>query len=93
MSALYGAGVDNVLVEIDGVEVPIIDGSAAPFVDAIDQVGVVLCSAPRRYLKVMKPVRATQGKAFAELRPDDAASGSTSRSISATTSSAGSGAR
>ncbi|MEK1947212.1 MAG: UDP-3-O-acyl-N-acetylglucosamine deacetylase, partial [Ensifer adhaerens] len=72
MSALYGAGVDNVLVEIDGVEVPILDGSAAPFVDAIDQVGVVLCSAPRRYLKVMKPVRATQGKAFAELRPDDA---------------------
>ena len=72
MSALYGAGVDNVLVEIDGVEVPILDGSAAPFVDAIDQVGVVLCNAPRRYLKVMKPVRATQGKAFAELRPDDA---------------------
>src|SRR5215204_4790273 len=72
MSALYGAGVDNVLVEIDGVEVPILDGSAAPFVDAIDQVGVAFCSAPRRYLKVLKPVRATQGKAFAELRPDDA---------------------
>ena len=41
MSALYGLGVDNVLVEIDGPEVPILDGSAAPFVDAIDQVGVV----------------------------------------------------
>ena len=39
MSALAGLGVDNVLVEIDGAEVPILDGSAAPFVDAIDQVG------------------------------------------------------
>src|ERR687893_2057582 len=41
MSALYGLGVDNVLVEIDGVEVPILDGSAAPFIDAIDQAGIV----------------------------------------------------
>jgi UDP-3-O-[3-hydroxymyristoyl] N-acetylglucosamine deacetylase len=71
MSALYGLGVDNVLVEIDGVEVPILDGSAEPYIHAIDQAGVVLCSAPRRYLKVLKPVRASQGKAFAELRPDD----------------------
>ena len=72
MSALYGLGIDNVLVEIDGVEVPILDGSAAPFIAAIDQAGVALCSAPRRYLKVLKPVRASQGKAFAELRPDEA---------------------
>ena len=41
MAALCGLGVDNVLVEIDGPEVPILDGSAAPFVDAIDQVGIV----------------------------------------------------
>jgi UDP-3-O-[3-hydroxymyristoyl] N-acetylglucosamine deacetylase len=72
MSALYGLGVDNVLVEIDGVEVPILDGSAEPYIQAIDQVGLALCSVPRRYLKVVKPVRASQGKAFAELRPDDA---------------------
>jgi UDP-3-O-[3-hydroxymyristoyl] N-acetylglucosamine deacetylase len=72
MSALYGLGVDNVLVEIDGAEVPILDGSAAPFIDAIDQVGLALSGAPRRYLKVLKPVRASQGRAFAELRPDDA---------------------
>src|SRR5919205_3390168 len=70
MSALYGLGVDNVLVEIDGVEVPILDGSAAPFVEAIDQVGLAACQAPRRYLRVLKPVRVTQGRAFAELRPD-----------------------
>ena len=72
MSALYGLGVDNVLVEIDGAEVPILDGSAAPFIDAIDQAGLALCGTPRRYLKVLKPVRASQGRAFAELRPDDA---------------------
>lgn len=72
MSALYGIGVDNVLIEIDGVEVPILDGSAAPFIDAIDRVGLALSGAPRRQLKVLKPVRASQGKAFAELRPDDA---------------------
>jgi UDP-3-O-[3-hydroxymyristoyl] N-acetylglucosamine deacetylase len=71
MSALYGLGVDNVLVEIDGVEVPILDGSAAPFIDAIDQAGIVVCNASRRFLKVLKPVRVAQGKAFAELTPDE----------------------
>ena len=70
MSALYGLGVDNVLVEIDGPEVPILDGSAAPFVDAIEQAGVVSVHVPRRYLKVLKPVRVTRGRAFAELQPN-----------------------
>jgi UDP-3-O-[3-hydroxymyristoyl] N-acetylglucosamine deacetylase len=65
--------VDNVLVEIDGPEVPILDGSSAPFIDAIDQVGLVAQSAARRYLKVLKPVRVNQGKAFAELLPNDRA--------------------
>jgi UDP-3-O-[3-hydroxymyristoyl] N-acetylglucosamine deacetylase len=71
MAALTGMGVDNVLVEIDGPEVPIMDGSSAPFVDAIDQVGIVSMAAGRRYLKVLKPIRVTQGKAFAELLPND----------------------
>lgn len=70
MSALCGLGVDNVLVEIDGPEVPILDGSAAPFVTAIEQVGVVSVRAPRRYLKVLKPIRVTRGRAFAELQPN-----------------------
>jgi len=71
MSAVYGLGLDNVLVEIDGPEVPILDGSAAPFVDAIDEAGVVFADAPRRYLKILRPVRVSQGRAFAELRPND----------------------
>ena len=60
MSALCGLGVDNVLVEIDGPEVPILDGSASPFVTAIEQAGVVSVRVPRRYLKVLKPVRVTR---------------------------------
>jgi UDP-3-O-[3-hydroxymyristoyl] N-acetylglucosamine deacetylase len=71
MAAFAGLGIDNVLVEIDGPEVPIMDGSAAPFVDAIDQVGVVTINASRRYLKVLRPVRVTQGRAFAELLPNE----------------------
>ncbi len=71
MAAFAGLGIDNVLVEIDGPEVPIMDGSAAPFVDAIDQVGIVAINASRRYLKVLRPVRVTQGHAFAELLPNE----------------------
>ena len=59
MAALTGLGIDNVLVEIDGPEVPILDGSSAPFIDAIDQVGIAVQGATRRYLKVLKPVRVT----------------------------------
>ncbi|GJD93741.1 UDP-3-O-acyl-N-acetylglucosamine deacetylase [Methylobacterium iners] len=71
MSALYGLGVDNVLVEIDGPEMPILDGSARPFVEAIDAVGTVTCSALRRWIKVLRPVRVEHDRAFAELRPID----------------------
>ena len=71
MAALTGLGIDNVLVEIDGPEVPILDGSSAPFIDAIDQVGIAMQGVTRRYLKVLKPVRVTQGKAFAELLPNE----------------------
>ena len=71
MAVLAGLGIDNVLVEIDGPEVPILDGSCAPFVDAIDQVGVMTLGASRRYLKVLKPIRVTRGRAMAELLPND----------------------
>lgn len=71
LAALAGLGVDNVLVEIDGPEVPIMDGSAAHFVEAIDQAGVLQLAKPRRYLKVLKTVRVDHGRAFSELRPAD----------------------
>ena len=69
LAALRGLGVDNVLVEIDGAEVPIMDGSAAPFVAAIDQVGIVAQNAPRRCIEVLKPVRVIKGDGVGELRP------------------------
>ena len=70
LAALRGLGVDNVLVEIDGPEVPIMDGSAAPFVDAIDQAGLTARALPRRYIEVIKPVRvAAKDGALGELRP------------------------
>jgi UDP-3-O-[3-hydroxymyristoyl] N-acetylglucosamine deacetylase len=69
MATLSALAVDNVIVEIDGPEVPVMDGSAEPFVDAIDQVGVVALAAPRRYIKVLKPVRVDIGDGFGEFRP------------------------
>jgi UDP-3-O-[3-hydroxymyristoyl] N-acetylglucosamine deacetylase len=70
LSALAGLGVDNAIVEVDGPEAPIMDGSAAPFVAAIDQVGIQTLEPARRYLKVLKPIRVTMGDAFGELRPN-----------------------
>ncbi|MET3891432.1 UDP-3-O-[3-hydroxymyristoyl] N-acetylglucosamine deacetylase [Bosea sp. OAE506] len=69
MSACAGLGLDNVLVEIDGPEMPIMDGSAAEFVAAIEATGLVGLSAARRYLRILQPVRVQHGRAFAELLP------------------------
>jgi UDP-3-O-[3-hydroxymyristoyl] N-acetylglucosamine deacetylase len=69
LAALRGLGVDNAVVEIDGAEVPIMDGSAQPFVDAIDQVGLTTLNAPRRCIEVLKPIRVEIGNGIGELRP------------------------
>jgi UDP-3-O-[3-hydroxymyristoyl] N-acetylglucosamine deacetylase len=69
LAAMSGLGVDNAVIEIDGPEVPIMDGSAEPFVRAIEQAGVVTLSKPRRFIQVLKPVQVAQGDAFGELRP------------------------
>src|SRR5215470_7696588 len=69
MAALCGLGVDNCIVEIDGPEAPILDGSAQPYVAAIDKAGIVSLNAPRRYFKVLKPVRVVKGDSFGEFRP------------------------
>lgn len=69
LAALRGLYVDNVVVEIDGPEVPIMDGSAAAFVDAIDQAGLTARALPRRYIEVIKPVSVSKDGATGELRP------------------------
>lgn len=69
MATLFGLGIDNLLIEIDGSEVPILDGSAAQFVDAIDAAGIEELAAKRRYIRVLKPVRIESGASWAEFRP------------------------
>ena len=71
MAALCGLGVDNAIIEIDGPEAPIMDGSAAAFVAAIDQAGIVALAEPRRFTKVLKPIRVQKGDAYGELTPYD----------------------
>ena len=69
MAALAGAGVDNVLIELDGPEVPIMDGSAAPFSFLLECAGIVSLDTPRKAVEVLRTVRVSDGKAFAEFRP------------------------
>jgi UDP-3-O-[3-hydroxymyristoyl] N-acetylglucosamine deacetylase len=61
LSALVGSGVDNVVVEIDNLEVPIVDGSALPFVRLIAEAGLRRQRARRRYAKILKPVEVADG--------------------------------
>lgn len=71
MAAFAGCGVDNAVVEIDGPEVPIMDGSAQPFVFLIECAGVVEQSAPRRVIRVLKEVVVDDGRNWASLSPSD----------------------
>src|SRR6202795_2604117 len=70
MAALAGSQVDNVLVELDGPEVPIMDGSAAPFMALIERAGTVAQDAARRAFKILKPVSVNDNGASAELLPE-----------------------
>lgn len=69
MAALRGLSIDNVLVEIDNGEVPIMDGSAMPFVRAIEEAGIAELQAPRRFIKLLKPIRVEENGCWGELLP------------------------
>jgi len=69
MAALSGCGIDNVLIEVDGPEVPALDGSAAHLVFLIDCAGSVAQDAPRRTIEVLRTVRVSDRNAFAEVGP------------------------
>jgi UDP-3-O-[3-hydroxymyristoyl] N-acetylglucosamine deacetylase len=71
LSALYALGVDDVRVEVDGPEVPVLDGSAAPFVILIHEAGLKPLPVPRRTLRVLKPVEVVHGGKAARLLPAD----------------------
>src|SRR5262245_15723029 len=69
LAALRGLGVDNAVVEIDGPEMPIMDGSAAPFVAAIDQVGLRTLDQPGAFTAVLSQFRAVSGDCLAGFGP------------------------
>lgn len=71
MAALIALHVDNVIVEVDSAEVPVMDGSSEVFVDAIDQVGLVGQHRPRRYLRVLKEVRFDMGPCWGMFTPNN----------------------
>lgn len=69
MAALFGLGIDNCRVELDGPEVPIMDGSAGPFVYLVQSAGIELQRAPRRFLVIRRPVTVEEGDKRAALLP------------------------
>lgn len=69
LAACSGLGVDNIIAELDGPELPILDGSSRPFVELLEQVGVAEQGASRRVLKILKPVEVVHGKKFARVSP------------------------
>ncbi len=71
MSALRGLNIDNAIIELNGAEVPIMDGSAMPFIEAIDAVGVEAQSSPRKVIKVLKDVSVMHDGKRVTLKPAD----------------------
>ena len=69
MAAFYGEGIDNALVEIDAPEIPIMDGSAVDFVDAIRSVGIEEQNETRKFIKVLKKVEIQDGQKFISIEP------------------------
>lgn len=70
MAALWGTGIDNAIVELDGPEVPIMDGSSEPFVFMIECARVVTLMAPRQMLRILKPVEVRDGDSIARVEPN-----------------------
>jgi UDP-3-O-[3-hydroxymyristoyl] N-acetylglucosamine deacetylase len=71
LAALTALGIDNVIVELNTPEVPIMDGSSAPFIYLVQEAGVKVLSEPRRYLKVTEPIALTRGDKQITLYPSD----------------------
>ncbi len=70
MAAFHGLGIDNIIVEIDGPEVPILDGSSAMIVEAINHAGIMATDSPRTYIEIIAPVKVELGNgAWASLSP------------------------
>lgn len=68
-AALAGMGIDNAIIEVDAPEIPIMDGSASPFVYLLQQAGIQTLNAPKRFIRIKKPVRIEDGDKWAEFVP------------------------
>jgi UDP-3-O-[3-hydroxymyristoyl] N-acetylglucosamine deacetylase len=71
MAALVMLGVDNAVVELDGPEMPIMDGSSLPFIRVLDRAGMRMQDAPRRYIEILETVEVVEGHKRAALKPAD----------------------
>jgi UDP-3-O-[3-hydroxymyristoyl] N-acetylglucosamine deacetylase len=69
LSALIGMGIDNVIVELDNLELPILDGSALPYVEAFQTVGIRVQRRHREYIRVLKPIEVREGDKFIGVYP------------------------
>jgi len=69
MAAIAGLGIDNLLIEVDAAEIPIMDGSANPFVYLLLEAGVVEQKQAKKFIRIKKPVRVEDGDKWAEFRP------------------------
>ena len=72
LSAFIGAGIDNAIVELDNLELPILDGSARPFVEMIQQAGIRRQRKSRSYLRIVREIELREGDKFIAVYPDDA---------------------
>lgn len=70
MSAFWGCGIDNAIIEIDAFEVPIMDGSSAPFVALIEKAGIKIQNKPRRVIEILKPMKIEVDGKYLEFLPD-----------------------
>ena len=71
LAALYACGVDNVYVDIDAIEVPILDGSSQPFIEMLQEAGIRRLRRRRRYLKVLHPLEISDGDRYIGIYPSD----------------------
>ncbi len=69
LSAVAGLGIDNLIIDVDAAEIPIMDGSALPFVYLIQSVGIETQNAPKRFIRIKKAIRVEEGDKWAELLP------------------------
>ena len=71
LAAVYSCGIDNILIDVDNLELPILDGSAEPFMEMLDRAGIERLRRRRRYLKVLKPIEVREGDRRIGIYPAD----------------------